>query len=61
MGCGACIAVCAKFFEMGEDGKSVLKNAVEKENGVLELEIEKADCAKEAAEVCPVQAIKVVQ
>jgi ferredoxin len=60
IGCGACIAVCAKFFEMGEDGKSTLKNAIEKENGIFELEIEEADCAEEAAEVCPVQIIKVM-
>ncbi|MBZ9572772.1 ferredoxin [Patescibacteria group bacterium] len=60
IGCGSCAALCPKFFEMAEDGKSHLKGSkfdpkTEKE----ELEIKEPSCAKEAAEVCPVQIIKI--
>lgn len=47
IGCGACAAVCSEVFEMDGD-KAVAKTA----------NTDKA-CAKEAAEGCPVQAIKV--
>lgn len=49
IGCGSCVAICSEVFELGSDGKAQVK--------------EKADtslaCVKEAAEACPVQAIKV--
>jgi len=45
IGCGACAAICPDGFEMKE-GKAEVKNG-------------KAKCIKEAAEGCPVQAIKV--
>jgi len=44
IGCGACVAVCDELFEM-KDGKAHVK--VQKNS----------KCAKEAEEVCPVQAI----
>jgi ferredoxin len=47
IGCGACAAACEKVFEM-KDGKSNAKVSETKEA-----------CAKEAADICPVQAIKV--
>ena len=61
IGCGSCVALCPKFFEIDEEGKARLKGAqfdskTEKET----LEISKPECAKEAAEVCPVQCIKVL-
>jgi len=46
-GCGACVSVCGSVFEM-KDGKAVAK----------EKETEK-ECAKEAADACPVDAISV--
>lgn len=45
IGCGACTAVCPKGFEM-KNGKASVKDG-------------KASCIKEAAEGCPVGAIKV--
>jgi len=48
IGCGACASVCAEVFEMGSDGKSHAKMADSD-----------AACAKQAADVCPVNAIKV--
>jgi len=46
IGCGACAAICPDVFEMGNEGKSVVK----------EEETDK-ECAKDAAESCPVDAI----
>jgi len=58
IGCGSCAAVCDKFFEMGDDNLSKIKGgAVAGEN--MELEIAEPGCAKEAAEICPVQIIKI--
>ena len=48
-GCGSCTAVCDENWEMGDDGKAKPKNANPAEMG----------CNKEAADVCPVQCIKV--
>jgi len=47
IGCGACVSICPSCFEM-KDGKSIAKKA-------------KCDepCAKEAADSCPVGAIKI--
>lgn len=57
IGCGSCTAMCPKYFEMAEDGKSNLKGADLKE--LQELEVNKIDCAEAAAEVCPVQCINI--
>ena len=47
IGCGACVALCDKVFEL-KNGKAVakIKETTEK-------------CAKDAADSCPVQAINV--
>lgn len=54
--CGACAAVCPKFWEMEPDGKSKLKGS--KGN---KLEIAKKDlkCNMEAAEGCPATVIHI--
>lgn len=57
IGCGTCVALCDKFFELQET-KARLKQgkpAGESE----ELEVEEPGCALEAAEICPVQCIKI--
>jgi len=60
IGCGSCTALCPKIFELGEDGKAHIKEArIEEKTENEELEVEKLDCAKEAAEACPVQAIQI--
>lgn len=48
IGCGSCVAVCDNL-EIGENGKAHPKKT----------EVEEQGCNKEAAGVCPVQAIEV--
>ena len=50
IGCGACAAICSKIFEIGADGKSHAKVSETDE-----------ECVKEAADSCPVGAIKVTE
>lgn len=58
VGCGACAAICPKYWEMGGDGKSHLKGAtVSGESHILM--VEGAECNKDAANACPVKCIKV--
>lgn len=59
IGCGSCAAVCPKYFELQDDGKSHIKGAVKQD--VEELEVEKIECAESAAEACPVQCIHVIK
>lgn len=55
IGCGSCQAICPKFFEIVDDGKSHIIGANKAE--LEELEVEKIECAEAAAEACPVQCI----
>lgn len=57
IGCGSCSAICPKHFEMADDGKSHLKGLDRAD--IEELQVQKVDCAESAAEMCPVQCIKV--
>jgi len=57
IGCGSCQALCPKYFELTDDGKSHIKGAEKKE--VEELEVGKIECAESAAEACPAQCIYV--
>jgi ferredoxin len=57
IGCGSCAALCPKYFELIDDGKSHIKDAVKQD--VEELEVEKIECAVAAAEACPVQCIHI--
>lgn len=59
IGCGSCAAVCPKYFEMAEDGKSKLKGQTLNASGNFELETDQIDCAQTAAESCPVQCIQI--
>lgn len=58
IGCGSCVAVCDKYFEMADNGLAAIKGG-EMVGSNMELEVADAGCAKEAAEICPVQIIKV--
>ncbi|OAA31892.1 ferredoxin [Kosmotoga arenicorallina S304] len=48
IGCGVCEGICAEVFKMNDEGKAE----------VIVSETE-ATCAQDAADSCPVQAIKV--
>jgi ferredoxin len=51
IGCGYCASVCPEVFELGEDGKSKIKEGADFEKN--------KDCIKEAKEGCPAGAIEV--
>jgi ferredoxin len=57
IGCGSCAAICAKCFELSDDGKSHIINSVKQD--VEELEVEKLECSEAAAEACPAQCIHI--
>ncbi len=57
IGCGSCAAVCPKYWEMKEDGKSALLRAKDLGGGKYELEVSIAECNHEAVDICPVQCI----
>lgn len=59
VGCGACVSICPRLWRMGEDGLAELKNG-EREGGKFKLEIETLSCAKNSAEVCPVNCIHII-
>ena len=64
-GFGACVELCPQFFQLSDvDGKSTIEGAkkVMKENEVVAetLELDKLECAREAAEACPFNAIHIV-
>ncbi len=57
IGCGSCQALCPKYFELRDDGKSHIKGGGG--GNVEELEVEKIECAESAAEACPAQCIHI--
>lgn len=59
IGCGTCVAVCADFWQMDQDGKSTLKGSKDAGENKFELETKDSGCNKEAASSCPVQIITV--
>ena len=57
IGCGSCSAICPKYFEMADTGKAhIIGSNIQ---DVEELEVQKAECAVQAAEACPVQCIHI--
>jgi len=57
IGCGSCAAICQKYFEIVDDGKSHIKGTTQA--SIEELEVEKAECGETAADTCPAQCIHV--
>ena len=51
-GCGLCVDACPKVFDLGDDGVAIVLIAAVPD--------EDMDACHEAAEVCPVEAIKIV-
>ncbi|MBU0470427.1 MAG: ferredoxin [Nanoarchaeota archaeon] len=58
--CGACAAVCPDFWKMDEEGFAQLKDSkLVDDHWELNIStLEAKTCNEEAAEVCPVQIIK---
>ena len=56
IGCGACTAVCPKFWKLNNEGKAGLINS---KNNELIIEEKDLKCNKEAAESCPIEIIKI--
>ncbi|MFH0791918.1 MAG: ferredoxin [bacterium] len=62
IGCGACVALCPKMFEMDESGMAHLLNStVNADTKNYELETDALACAKEAADSCPIEIIHVIE
>ncbi len=62
IGCGSCVALCQKYWELADDGKSHVKgSSVDPKTQKEELEVKKIECAQEAANACPVQCIHIIQ
>lgn len=56
--CGACVSVCPEHWEMGKDGKAILKGG-KKVGKNFEKDVKDIGCNKEAADSCPVHIIKI--
>ena len=62
IGCGSCVVLCPKYFQMADDGKSSIKESKrDSKTNNDELETNKVECGQEAADNCPVQAIHIVK
>jgi len=60
--CGNCVSLCPDLFEVDNDNNDnikLIKGELNSKTGNFERKIEKVDCAKDAAEICPVGAIKI--
>jgi ferredoxin len=62
IGCGSCVALCPEYWEIGEDGKAhLLGSKINPQTGNGELEVENISCNQKAADICPVQCIKIIK
>ena len=57
IGCGSCVAMCSKYWEMSDDGKAKLIGSKLNSDGNYELGVEEIGCNEDAIEVWPVQCI----
>jgi ferredoxin len=58
IGCGTCSVICPGFWEMGDDGRAILKEGVESGEN-FEREISDLECNLEASQGCPMQCIQI--
>ena len=59
IGCGSCVALCPKYWQMAEDGKSKPVGKDSDLEGNYEFETTELGCNRQAAESCPVNCIYV--
>ena len=61
IGCGSCVMICPKYWQMDEQGKAhLIGSKLDKKTQIETLTIEKVGCNKQAINVCPVQCIHVI-
>jgi len=53
IGCGSCSAICPDIFDLDDDNKAIIKDT-----GIDQGETDD-QCAKEAVDICAVDAIKI--
>jgi len=59
IGCGSCVVVCPKYFDLDPDGRAKLKGGIaNKEKTHEELTISSIECIQNAVDCCPSQAIR---
>ena len=64
IGCGSCVVLCPKHWEMGKDGKAHLLGSDldhETEDEILDLGSNKSGCNQDAVDVCPVRCIHIIR
>lgn len=61
IGCGTCEVLCPKFWKMNYElaKADLLGSKKNDKTGEFELKVKDIECNKEAAEVCPVQVIRI--
>ena len=59
IGAAACAAVCPQHWKMVEDGKANLMGSKKNKDGKFEKIVDDLECNQEAADACPVNAIKI--
>ncbi len=60
IGCGSCVAICPQNWEIRDDAKAhLLDSKMNKKTNNEELEVKEIGCNQEAAQICPVQCIKI--
>lgn len=60
IGCGSCAVLCPKYWKMAKGGKARLLNSrTNSQKNEEILEVKKLGCNQEAAQACPVQAIRI--
>ncbi len=50
IGCGSCESVCPKYWKLSQEGKAEFSGPQE---------LKEVECNQEAADICPVQCIKI--
>ncbi len=61
IGCGSCAAVCPQSWEISEGKAHILGGKKNPSNSNEELEVKQVGCIQDAADICPVQCIKIVK
>lgn len=60
IGCGACVAACPDYWEIKEDGKTMLLGSkVNSKSKNYELEVQEIGCSQNAADSCPISIIHI--